>query len=1298
MIPSVNEGRTYGGGNGASINDAPTGPRRKTADTYRPSYDQERTAEGQHGASARVGEPQGSNFVSRSDMSARAARGAETATTSDNLASSTLPARPAARPLPARLLPATSESLVEQHFDRSGPGATRESEAPVNHADRHSQNVGGQVKGILKTTGEPAKTTAQINTGQNKTLGRSTEGSASASAGANPLAGQYVYPEGLKQLIKTLPKTLADLRAGKPASEAFQSRETSYLYKGDDGNGNNNLKDIPQLSVYFPLSDKKEKPHNPSECGKLCNGAPHVDRAPTCRFCLTRIAPEPKDQVSNADFDIALAQRMICTNTLKQLVFTPRTARECLDHLQTCSGIPNESDRKLLYNAFRKADERFIEDYHTSQWKTNFNIYPEAHHDRPFLSPKPRTRPQRQADTAPMRRKTSGDYSAPPPRQEPRKEVRQEGRQELRQQPYVPIAAKQLPNNPPPQLPKVAGHRRSDSSLSTPTSDHRRTASTSNVATTEDDAGWGVSANSRTYQEQLAADTISEKDELEEQQHDPEDDFTWQAVRDALKTAPNNDQQGQAASNPQQSDADLAMFFGAELIPTPHAAPQGPAYVPSRHLSVPPARPVSRNAYNNINASETTVPQESEQLDAAGDTDNSQSHDNDEFGTAPMDLASSNSSSTSGKAFSYQHENNLFRPATPPSSRQAKEEAPTPRLSAASKRKPSVETQDIPEPELPAEDPWDFVPEPGFEPFFAPPTAGSFTRSGAPSLESKLTSRNSSISPHPEVQHLEQRSNGAGASQPVKDTPKRGTSFVVEMPTPRRHASVEPFSVAPQDELAQQKNQEQSTSAQDDAGKVRTLQKKDKENSKDKTDKKAKKDKKDKTQDEGKAEKAVSTRPLLERSPSIECLNPIKPTSNGSHDRAQSNNINHHNTGASTITTGDSLFPNDEDDNDDDIPLRTTLSPQVRLFSDYQVTFDHLTDSCPSTQTRTSRDVEVPQVLEISSDEDVATQPTVATSRSRATSPIGPIARKTLKSDRKGEYKQRASSTQPCDVDDSSSSSSSDSDAPFVTSKRVEVYVPRARPVTSQQPTARKRGRPSATPTKPVKQKPPQNRTRLPMPPDSSDSDADSAAEEQDKAPTASQLATAARRFQRLAGRDQSPVRNAGPAKKKRKTAEVKRWDKDSSPSRMVRMNVDTHQDTPDTVEPRKGKAKVIETSDEEEDDDDEPSQSKRLKSWAERQAELASRAGSSTPRRSSAARSAPDDQLTAYYDEKPDLFFVDVQKNVDNVVSLPPELDPWVDIFEAAEILNLDTLRDCIGNSDNADEFVKWVLAVNSG
>lgn len=318
------------------------------------------------------------------------------------------------------------------------------------------------------------------------------------------------------------------------------------------------------------------------------------------------------------------------------------------------------------------------------------------------------------------------------------------------------------------------------------------------------------------------------------------------------------------------------------------------------------------------------------------------------------------------------------------------------------------------------------------------------------------------------------------------------------------------------------------------------------------------------------------------------------------------------------------------------------------------------------------------------------------------------MARKLTKKDREGASQLQTASRASAQNEESSLSDS-DSDAPFVTSRRVDPSIFRPVPVveiiqnaSSRKPTSH------AKPSSASSQHVPAKSKRAPTPSDPSESEAESESEVQES--SARQAAAHARRFQRFAERDRSPEASSkrkSPGKKKTKTRADEGGATKRKP-RIVRRQVeDLANDTssPRLSKERKRKAKTIHTSDEEE----EVPQGKRLKTYEEHQSQLmrqesvysgqSSRDGSHISPVNNVHRSN-DTMVNAttpssYFSKDYAPFFVDVQKNVDNVLSLPSELDPWADIFEAADILNLDTLQDCIRKPENADEFVKWVLAV---
>lgn len=571
MQPRINQGRTYGGGG----NGRPP-PIDQKSDRNAGS-----AAGGGQIPSSGTGDQSGrASFLSQADLSrsVQDSRSADPRIVPSRTSNST----PAAAGVQHR--PSHSEDPIKKYTTGDTRQGAEAESTPTSYAN---VNIADRPRGILKTTIAPTSNTAtNLKASQSKVSDKAAE-----AAAANPLLGQTVIVHGLQQPIKSLPKTLEALRAGKPWQQAFQSRDAStWIFKSSSDAASSEssaLNNVPQLSVYFPLSAKKEQPHKPAECDKLCNGAPHVDRAPICRFCLARIAPRYKEKVSDSSTRVENRATTHFTDAYMQMVFN---ARECLDHLQNCPGIPKVEDRKLLYEAFRRADERFIDQYHTSGWKTGLK-QSETSHAKPMLPPK--ARPQSNnasihrpngATSAPMGRKTSSESHAAPPSQRTslgsNALLHQEPGMQASRQSYQPIAAKQLPNNIPTM---PAAMRRDNIDF---ISQQTNSEGSGPLGSAQPDAsGWGVSTKSATYDQHIAGpDTMSEKDELEDPQHDPEDGFAWQAVREKLNNAPlSNGPPNGTTQFPNNNDS---VFFGAEIISQPKSAPNGQPFIPLRHVSV----------------------------------------------------------------------------------------------------------------------------------------------------------------------------------------------------------------------------------------------------------------------------------------------------------------------------------------------------------------------------------------------------------------------------------------------------------------------------------------------------------------------------------------------------------------------------------------------------------------------------------------------------------------------------------------------------------------------------------------
>lgn len=307
MQPRINEGRTYGGGSGFShpppsglrsegVSSNATGasngvPERQAGAfaNFNRSYDNRESAASQTDMSRRPQDPRKS--ASRNVNSVPPNAAPSDIHTKTSMQQSGSLGDPLVQQAGVQARPATSLSLSTQ--------ASRPGSAPGG-TDRQAEGAGhGQVRGILKTRPEHVTHAASdLNARQNKAFEKAAE-----TAASDPLAHQTVVVDGLLRPIKSLSRTLEALRAGKPWQQAFESKQASYLFNDAARAGNlfdeeAALKSIPLLSVYFPMSTKKEAWHNSAECNRVCNGAPHVDRAPTCRFCRAKIGQKYKETVS----------------------------------------------------------------------------------------------------------------------------------------------------------------------------------------------------------------------------------------------------------------------------------------------------------------------------------------------------------------------------------------------------------------------------------------------------------------------------------------------------------------------------------------------------------------------------------------------------------------------------------------------------------------------------------------------------------------------------------------------------------------------------------------------------------------------------------------------------------------------------------------------------------------------------------------------------------------------------------------------------------------------------------------
>lgn len=163
----------------------------------------------------------------------------------------------------------------------------------------------------------------------------------------NCLAGQKVSIAGAEKPIKPYNVTLERLRKVGPDEEAFEDRRAS-TYEPADAR--------PQptfLEVYCPMRLAKLESHHPTECKGLCNGQPHAEVGPVCRFCRSLIVPSNRSEVK----DVPTSDNYAHPETaIVQLVYHPLQA---LDHLEKRCTLPL-SDRQLLVAAFKEIDKHAL--------------------------------------------------------------------------------------------------------------------------------------------------------------------------------------------------------------------------------------------------------------------------------------------------------------------------------------------------------------------------------------------------------------------------------------------------------------------------------------------------------------------------------------------------------------------------------------------------------------------------------------------------------------------------------------------------------------------------------------------------------------------------------------------------------------------------------------------------------------------------------------------------------------------------------------------------------------------------
>lgn len=1345
----VNEGKTYGGAAGlgaaagrggpptsgsSNINNGPQG--RQSSLPLRPLFRQGRPDAAFQAGAARSMSPgsppppqhyrQQQQQQQQPVHSTDALRYSQSGSANVNPALRTSFSATSPPPLSASSTVNNRDSFLQQQPQTSGTSSSN-----INNNNITSNNAGtGKVQGILKST-KPTETssTDKRNDGNNKP-------GAGSMALQNLLFGQKVTDAvGLAKPIKSLVKTLADLRAGKPPAEAFESKETSYHFKRPRGNpiadnsDDEDLQDaqplhkISFLSVYFPMRKGKDSKHDPAECGKLCTGEPHYERGPVCRMCLARIAPKYKDNVSYVSFLRRTSGVLSPTTTniddkRMQHVFK---ARDCLDHLKSCPALTNEEDRELLYNGFREGDKDLIEDYKTSEWRSGLSLASEPHAVRPHMVPRRQAPASTSTFTNPLGAQNS---NRPKPKAYDNKQ---------------PISAKNIPNrssnvgastgagvggsstmrrqfsgdntaNRPNHWQNRSGSG-SGSGPAPTVPPPRKVATSTNLTELANDRGWGVSSKNASYQQHVTdASVPEEQDELEDPQHDPEDNFIWQAVKspNASHSSSGHEESGNVPPPPkedmevppppppepvqhsQTSQSARLPHYGAEVI-----VPVRPQHISTRSSPVP-SRSSSRTSHRSSNSASNT-PFALTSLDLLHSVQQSlasatsrprsplvpptqQSLSQPKVSTAAAEAALIPESS--GQPI-VRNGPELFQPISPPSSigrllARADESVPSFDRSPSPDR---LQDDDIPEPELPPEDEWDLIPGPGFEPLDLHSRA--FIRSSAPSLESKPTPRDLSVSPEPAEEETTPRPTWAIKSLPEEQRPCRVT----------RSPSVELLNPIQPPPLSQRSSAHQATTPASFSVSNNATAK-------------------------------VAAQAAIPRS--APAAAPLFRAASQTHvDDASSNSS-------------------------DDIPLRKVPSSESGVT---RVAEDPITSTSSFVADSQPNNI-VDLVSDSDSSEDIASPPpklvsksakhTVASKSKRAQTSKNVYRNKGSKSNYKGKARQPRSPSVAEEAVDSSSDSDYESDAPQTTSIRVvqpEASESERSPSSANVSRTTKLAQGSSSKSARKTGRPIKKHVRTPslsLPPvEPSDEESGYSSP-----PRTSQAAAFVRRFQRFADRDRSPEDEVGSstdeddgseesdrplkasiAKRKssgkssaekyktRRKSDKKRKRKsgntDSSPPLITRRRLD--DDETDALLSSLNKssakrAKAIRVSDEEENT---PVHRKRLRTYREKSAELADRGFQRKKAKSSSslpeAPTSPPVHLRTASEEParllmtaPDVFFVDLDKNYANTAPLPVELDPWAEVFDAVDIRNLDMLQNTVRHPENADAFVEWLAKVS--
>ena len=304
---------------------------------------------------------------------------------------------------------AFSTQNLRASLPASGAGSNRQSGATFGgHRQSHSQSQQpayqqAHSRGILKPQHE-SDTAATLRDSRN---GRAPVNLAAQAAAQERLAYQKVTHNGQPRPIRPYSKTLTALRNGDIES-AFEPKESTHLLPEELGSRPKPQSRPAHLTVYFPPRAPMHSVHEPKECFYLCNGQPHPNSTPVCRFCKNAIGPHFRDNVS----DNATYSGMSLHSKLTHAAHQVYTHDMALEHLIHHCKLPAE-ERTLLLDGFREFDKDCLQ--LTSGTRAN----PE----RGYVAPL-KQRTQQSAPTGPsLSSSTSRSHAIPAKRFVPRPSV-----------------------------------------------------------------------------------------------------------------------------------------------------------------------------------------------------------------------------------------------------------------------------------------------------------------------------------------------------------------------------------------------------------------------------------------------------------------------------------------------------------------------------------------------------------------------------------------------------------------------------------------------------------------------------------------------------------------------------------------------------------------------------------------------------------------------------------------------------------------------------------------------------------